>query len=65
MNDLQRERMEMLTAYEAPQNLPVIQFTKLAGKSKNQVNLEMEVGKLLAISLGIVVREYPSGNWCL
>ncbi len=42
----------MLTAYEASHNLPVVQFTKLAGKSKNQVNREMEVDKLLAISLG-------------
>ncbi|MBI0496113.1 integrase, partial [Pectobacterium parmentieri] len=45
-------RMEMLAAYEAPHNLPVVQFAKLAGKSKEQINREIKAGKLLTISLG-------------
>ncbi|HCM5829491.1 integrase arm-type DNA-binding domain-containing protein [Klebsiella pneumoniae] len=52
ISDLQRERMEMLTAYEAAHNLPVVQFAKLAGKSKDQINREIKAGKLLTISLG-------------
>ncbi|WDF97540.1 tyrosine-type recombinase/integrase [Pectobacterium carotovorum subsp. carotovorum] len=52
VSELQRERMEMLAAYEAPHNLPVVQFSKLAGKSKEQINREIKAGKLLTISLG-------------
>ncbi|WP_264041017.1 tyrosine-type recombinase/integrase [Pectobacterium carotovorum] len=52
VSDLQRERMEMLAAYEAPHNLPVVQFSRLAGKSKDQINREIQAGKLLTISLG-------------
>jgi len=52
ISDLQRARMEMLAAYEAPHNLPVAQFAKLAGKSKDQINREIKAGRLLTISLG-------------
>ncbi|MBJ7223488.1 MULTISPECIES: tyrosine-type recombinase/integrase [unclassified Brenneria] len=52
VSDLQRERMEMLATYEAPHNLPVAQFAKLAGKSKDQINREIKAGKLLTISIG-------------
>ncbi|EDV5272581.1 DUF4102 domain-containing protein [Salmonella enterica subsp. enterica serovar Mbandaka] len=49
---IQREREEMLTIYESPNNLPVPLFGKLAGKSKDQINRELKAGKLLSISLG-------------
>jgi len=49
---IQREREEMLTIYESPNNLPVPLFGKLAGKSKDQINRELKAGTLLAISLG-------------
>ncbi|WP_281686598.1 integrase arm-type DNA-binding domain-containing protein [Pseudomonas citronellolis] len=49
---IQREREEMLKAYESPSSLPVPLFAKLAGKSKDQVNRELRAGKLLSISLG-------------
>ncbi|ABI58299.1 tyrosine-type recombinase/integrase [Nitrosomonas eutropha] len=49
---IQREREEMLAIYEAPDNLPVPLFAKLAGKSKDQINRELKAGKLLSISLG-------------
>lgn len=52
ISDLQRERMEMLAIYEAADNLPVVQFAKLAGKSKDQINREIKAGKLLTISIG-------------
>lgn len=52
VSDLQRERLEMLEIYEAPDNLPVVQFAKLAGKSKDQINREIKAGKLLALGMG-------------
>lgn len=52
MSEIQREREEMLEIYEAPENLPVPLFAKLAGKSKDQINRELRAGKLLSISLG-------------
>ncbi|ULR30674.1 tyrosine-type recombinase/integrase [Dickeya fangzhongdai] len=52
VSELQRERMEMLAAYGAPHNLPVVQFAKLAGKSKEQISREIKAGKLLTICLG-------------
>jgi len=52
VSDVQRERMDMLTSYEAPHNLPVIQFAKLAGKSRDQINREIKAGKLLTLSMG-------------
>ena len=50
--DRQRERMEMLKAYEAAGNLPVSQFARLAGKSWDQVNREIKAGKLLTLTMG-------------
>jgi len=52
ISDVQRERLAMLEAYEAPHNLPVVQFARLVGKSKDQINREIKAGKLLTISLG-------------
>lgn len=52
VSSIQREREEMLAIYEAPDNLPVPLFAKLAGKSKDQINRELKAGKLLSISLG-------------
>ncbi|MGH8417876.1 MAG: tyrosine-type recombinase/integrase [Pseudomonas sp.] len=52
VSNLQRERMEMLETYEAPGNLPVSQFAKLAGKSRDQVNREIKAGKLLTLTMG-------------
>ncbi|HHG5368145.1 TPA: tyrosine-type recombinase/integrase [Pseudomonas aeruginosa] len=52
VSDLQRVRMEMLAVYEGPQNLPVVQFAKLAGKSRDQVNRDIKAGRLLTLSMG-------------
>lgn len=52
VSDVQRERMEMLEIYEASHNLPVFQFARLAGKSRDQVNREIKAGKLLTLSIG-------------
>lgn len=42
----------MLKTYEALLNLSVVQFAKLAGKSRDQINREIKAGKLLALSVG-------------
>ncbi len=52
VSDVQRERMEMLEIYEASHNLPVFQFARLAGKSRDQINREIKAGKLLTLSIG-------------
>ena len=52
ISDVQRERMEILNIYEAPHNLSVVQFAKLAGKSKDQINREIKADKLLTLSIG-------------
>ncbi|PAU86603.1 integrase [Pseudomonas sp. WN033] len=52
VSDVQRERMEILEVYEAPHNLQVIQFARLAGKSRDQINREIKAGKLLTLSMG-------------
>ncbi|WP_191833897.1 tyrosine-type recombinase/integrase [Pseudomonas fluorescens] len=52
VSDFQRERMEMLEIYEAPHNLSVVQFARLAGKSRDQINREIKAGKLLTLNVG-------------
>lgn len=52
VSDIQRERQEMLEIYESPQVLPINQFAKLAGKSRDQINREIKAGKLLGLSMG-------------
>jgi hypothetical protein len=52
ISEIQRKHQEMLAVYEAPHNLAVTQFAKLAGKSRDQVNRELKAGKLLALKMG-------------
>jgi hypothetical protein len=52
VTDFQRAHAEMLATFEAPQNLPVPVFAKLAGKSRDQINREIKARRLLSISLG-------------
>ncbi len=52
LTDFQRAHAEMLAIYEAPHNLPVPVFAKLAGKSRDQINREIKARRLLSISLG-------------
>lgn len=35
-----------------PHNLPVVQFARLAGKSRDQINREIKAGKLLTLNVG-------------
>ncbi|MFT3803408.1 MAG: tyrosine-type recombinase/integrase [Burkholderiaceae bacterium] len=52
ISDLQSERMQMIATYEAPGNLPVVQYARLAGKSRDQINREIKAGKLLTLTMG-------------
>lgn len=52
VSDIQRERQEMLDIYESSHVLPVHQFAKLAGKSRDQINREIKAGKLLVLGMG-------------
>ncbi len=52
LSPIQLERAAMLEAYEDPQNLPVITFAKLAGKSRDQVNRDIKARRLLTIAMG-------------
>ena len=52
--DLQRGRSAMLRVFEAPQNLPLTQFARLADKSRQQIykDLSAHPRRLLALSVG-------------
>lgn len=52
ISDIQKERAEMLAIYEAPTNLPLPAFARLAGKSRDQLNRDIKAGRLLSLSLG-------------
>ncbi|SEE52466.1 tyrosine-type recombinase/integrase [Pseudomonas kilonensis] len=49
---IQRQRAEMLATYEASNNLPLLVFAKLAGKSRDQINRDIRARRLLSLSLG-------------
>src|SRR3546814_16961505 len=51
-SDIQRERMELFDVFEAPHNLPVAAFAKMAGKSRRWISYEIKAGNLLALNVG-------------
>ncbi len=52
LSDLQRERLEILEAFEHSDNLVVAEYAKLVGKSRRWITYEIQAGKLLAIQFG-------------
>jgi Phage integrase family len=52
LTEIQRERAKMLAIFEAPHNLPLPVFAKLAGKSRHQINREIQGRSLLSLNLG-------------
>lgn len=52
ISNAQRERMILLDILEAPHNLSVADYAKLAGKSRRWITYEITAGNLLSISLG-------------
>lgn len=52
ISNVQRERILLLDLLEAPHNLPVSEYAKLARKSRRWITYEITAGNLLSISLG-------------
>ena len=52
LSDIQRQRMELVDVFEAPHNLPVAEYAKMAGKSRRWSSYEIKAGNLLALNLG-------------
>ncbi|MGR4868185.1 tyrosine-type recombinase/integrase [Variovorax sp. LARHSF232] len=52
LSDIQRERMALVDVFEAPHNLPVAEYAKMAGKSRRWISYEIKAGNLLALNLG-------------
>ncbi|MCH1985398.1 integrase arm-type DNA-binding domain-containing protein [Achromobacter xylosoxidans] len=52
LSDIQRQRMELVDVFEAPHNLPVAEYAKMAGKSRRWISCEIKAGNLLALNLG-------------
>lgn len=52
LTDIQRERARMLATFEAPHNLPLPVFAKLAGKSRHQINRDIQGRRLLSLNMG-------------
>lgn len=61
--DAQRERLERLEIFNAPDNLSVVDFAEAIGKSRQSVNYDVRAGKLLALTLGNLGRRIP--DWHL
>ncbi|MPZ42855.1 MAG: DUF4102 domain-containing protein [Betaproteobacteria bacterium] len=52
LTGIQCERAVMVATFEAPQNLPLPVFAKLAGKSRDQINRDIKHRRLLSLTLG-------------
>ena len=52
LTDIQRERARMLATFEAPHNLPLPVLARLAGKSRHQINRDIQGRRLLLLSMG-------------
>jgi len=52
LSPVQRERMERLAVYNSPQMLPVAVFAQAVGKSRRWITHEVQMRKLLALSVG-------------
>src|SRR3546814_16172643 len=50
--NIHRERSRLLDKFDAPHNLRVIDYAKLAGKSRRWISYEIQAGNLLGLSVG-------------
>lgn len=53
----------MLEEFRKPHNLPVVKFAELAGKSRQQIYKDVEMKRLLALSIGARGQRIP--DWQL
>ena len=63
LSGIQRQRMELVDVFEAPHNLPVAEYAKMAGKSRRWISYEIKAGNLLALNLGNCGQRVP--DWHL
>lgn len=61
--DIQRGRALLLKAFEQPHNLPLPEFARLAGKSRQQIYKDIEARRLLALNVGPRGQKLP--DWQL
>lgn len=61
--DIQRGRAAMLEAFDQPHNLSLAEFTRLAGKSRQQIYRDIDARKLLALNVGPRGQKLP--DWQL
>lgn len=61
--DIQRGRAAMLVTFNKPHNLPLAEFARLAGKSRQQIYKDIKAGRLLALSVGPRGQKLP--DWQL
>lgn len=59
----QRDRAALFELFDAPHNLPVTEFARLAGKSRRWINYEIQAGNLLALRVGNLAQRVP--DWHL
>lgn len=52
LSEVQRERLQLLEVFEAPHNLSVADYARLAGKSRRWITYEIQAGNLLSIHMG-------------
>lgn len=52
LTDIQRERALMLATFESSHCLPLPAFAKLVGKSRHQINRDIQARRLLSLSMG-------------
>ncbi|HRP94941.1 MAG TPA: tyrosine-type recombinase/integrase [Rhodocyclaceae bacterium] len=52
LTDIQRERALTLATFESPHNLPLPAFAKLVGKSRHQINRDIQARRLLSLAMG-------------
>jgi len=52
LSEVQRERLQLLEMFEAPHNLSVADYARLAGKSRRWITYEIQAGNLLSIHMG-------------
>lgn len=51
VSGIERERAKMLATFEVSGNLPMLVFARLAGKSRDQINLDIKARRVLSLSL--------------
>jgi len=61
--DIQRGRAALQEAFEQPQNLPLPEFARLAGKPRRQIYKDIKAHRLLALSVGPRGQKLP--DWQL